>query len=99
MFDELAKRLQIAKDAYQHVIDGIDGALKAAVSQDPAHLKAAGALQASYALKPTAVKLVKGLQPAAKKGVHAVSHTPTPPRVKKATKTTKATRATKGKTK
>lgn len=63
MFAELQKRLDLAKEAYQHVIDGIDKSLKASVSADPKHLKAAKALQAEYPVTPTALALSASEQP------------------------------------
>lgn len=59
----LEKQLRTAQDAYLKACEGIDNTLRAAVSQDPSRLDDARALQARYALRPQAAKLVAAKQP------------------------------------
>jgi hypothetical protein len=52
MLDELAVRLEKAKDAYVNAVRQIDKAIKGVVAADPSRVSACKALQSEYAIKP-----------------------------------------------
>lgn len=84
-FEELEKRLQIAKDAYARACASIDASLKSIVSTNPKHLKAAKTLQASYADLEPPLDLAGAEQPVTEQPAPAA---PEPPKkdTKKETK-------------
>ena len=45
---EAAHKLGLAKGEYRRLLRGVDGLVRAAVAQDPAHIPAAEALRATY---------------------------------------------------
>jgi predicted dehydrogenase len=63
MFEELEKRLGIAKASYAHAVGQIDAQLKGIVSRDPEQLEAAQALQAQYPVAPPYRALAAAEQP------------------------------------